>query len=617
MKSRHKLYLTLLLVLAVMIAAAQVMYDYAADKLYDEAVLDQQQQTHKTIQALIHEQKYASMTLALSLAENPIVQHLLQPSSKSFRYRKKIADLVKNINQQPGFDNLWVQLIDVDGNSRYRSWTKKSGDSLLGVRHEIREILNQPEPRQVISVGKFTLSFKSMMPVFDDNQQLVGLVDVITQFTPLTEKLNKNSGIGSVLLTDQRYQKQLTKADSSQFLDGFLITNADADAKLITLMRQKGVKSFTDIDSYRLLDDYVVTRLTLQNSQGGVLAHWLSFIPQQQIDFEHAGWVLQKYVMISVAAILLLLLVVVQYVHNRQSQQDKQYYRQIIDSVADIVYITNSKRIVDVNQHFFEFYSEFENIDQFLKQYRCVCDTFVVEEGFLQREVQGQYWLEYVLSNPNLKHKAKIIHNGTTHIFQIKIKPMQGQKEQLYNVLMQDITQVEAYEKKLQKLTVTDELTGVGNRLACNETLSHEIQRSHRYNIPLSLIMMDIDFFKKVNDRYGHDVGDLVLKEVARSISKILRDADEICRFGGEEFLVVLPETNNIVATQVAERIRETIKDLTSTDVPSQITMSLGVTTLTKWDSEATLIKRADKALYQAKENGRDRVEVEIELSNR
>ncbi|MEA3406140.1 MAG: GGDEF domain-containing protein, partial [Pseudomonadota bacterium] len=324
--------------------------------------------------------------------------------------------------------------------------------------------------------------------------------------------------------------------------------------------------------------------------------------------------VLQKYVMISIAATLLPLLVVAQYVHNRQSQRDKQYYRQIIDSVADIIYITNSTRIVDVNRHFFEFYSEFENIDQFLKQYRCVCDTFVIEEGFLQREMKGQYWLQYVLSNPNQKHKAKIIHNGKIYIFQIKIKPMQGQKELLYNVLMQDITQVEAYEKKLQKLTVTDELTGIGNRLACNETLSREIQRSHRYSIPLSLIMLDIDFFKKVNDTYGHDVGDLVLKEVACVVSGMLRDSDKVCRFGGEEFMVILPETNDSVAKQIAERIREAIKNLTSAEVPTQITMSLGVTTLTKWDSEATLIKRADKALYLAKERGRDRVEVDIEL---
>lgn len=449
MKRSYKLYLTLLLVLGLTIWAVQVVYDYAEQKLYDEAIIVHQQQTHQVIQALIDEQKNASMTLALSLAENPIVRHLLQPSSESHRYRKKFSNLVTNINQQRGFNNLWVQLIDIEGSSVYRSWTKKSGDSLLGVRPEIREILNHPESKQVISVGKFTLSFKSMMPVFDDDEQLVGLVEVITQFTPLTEKLKQGYGIGSVLLTDKHYQKQLTKADSSQFLEGYYVTNDDAEADLIRLVRQYGVNRFVTIDSYRLLDGYVVTRFLLKNNNGVVLAHWLSFTPKQAINFEHASWVLQKYVIVSIAGILLTLLLVTQYANNRQSQRDKRYYRQIIDSVADIIYITNSERIVDVNKHFFEFYSEFESIEQFLSRYRCVCDTFEVEEGFLQREMQGQYWLQYVLSHPNKKHKAKIVHNGKTHIFQIKIKPMQGQKEQLYNVLMQDITQVEAYEKKL------------------------------------------------------------------------------------------------------------------------------------------------------------------------
>ncbi|MEA3405138.1 MAG: cache domain-containing protein, partial [Pseudomonadota bacterium] len=281
MKRSYKLYVTLLLVLGLMIVVAQAIYNYAEQKLYHEAILDHQQQTHKTIQALIQEQKYASMTLALSLAENPIVQHLLQPSSESHRYRKKLSNLITNINQQKGFKNLWVQLIDIEGNSRYRSWTKKSGDSLLAVRHEISETLNRPEPRQVMSVGKFTLSFKSMMPVFDDEQQLVGLVEVITQFTPLTEKLSQNTGIDSVLLTDKRYQKQLIKADASQFLDGFYVTNNDADTALLTLIRKHGVDRFVEMESYSLLDGYVVTRLPLKNTEGVIQAHWIGFIPQE------------------------------------------------------------------------------------------------------------------------------------------------------------------------------------------------------------------------------------------------------------------------------------------------------------------------------------------------
>ena len=127
------------------------------------------------------------------------------------------------------------------------------------------------------------------------------------------------------------------------------------------------------------------------------------------------------------------------------------------------------------------------------------------------------------------------------------------------------------------------------------------------------MITLDIDYFKLVNDEFAHDVGDIALKVVANTIKESLRDIDHVCRYGGEEFLMLLPESDKEAAKKTAERLREAVSGLPSTEVPAPITISLGVASLKNWDTDLTFVKRADKALYRAKKGGRNRVEVDDE----
>lgn len=613
MKKPIRFYIILTVVFLFTAFVARWLYLYAEDNLYQDTILAHKSQTHQQIHALMREHQNSSMTLALSLSSNPQIKNLLQPSAQSHIYRKQLTGVIEQINQRPGFENLWLQLIDVKGNSVFRSWTHKYGDSLLGVRQEVREMLSRPEPKQVRSVGKFTLSFKSMMPVMDGNQQLIGIVEIITQFTPLTKKLWQEQSIDSVLLTDKQYSKQLTRADQNRFLNGYLVTNTDVGTERIQSLMQNGVEQFTQISDYYMDESELVYRYPLLDEKGRLLAHWLTFVSRDRVNFEQATWVLQRYAVISAIAILLTLLVSVLVMHARQSERDKRYYRQIIDSVSEIVYISNYQKIVDSNRHFFDFFDEFDSIEAFLKRYTCVCDRFLPGKGYLQKQMDGEYWLDYVLKRPHETHKAKIMRHGKEYIFSFQVQSMQGQKERLYTILMNDITKMEKYREELQTLTVTDELTKVGNRLACNQALSHEIGRAHRYATALSVVMFDLDHFKAVNDQFGHDVGDLVLRQTAKVIAEKLRETDSLCRFGGEEFIVVLPETTLECAKQTAERLRQAVIELGSDKVPTPISISLGVATLTQWDSEDTLLKRVDQALYQAKQNGRNRVEVAID----
>lgn len=168
-------------------------------------------------------------------------------------------------------------------------------------------------------------------------------------------------------------------------------------------------------------------------------------------------------------------------------------------------------------------------------------------------------------------------------------------------------------EEKLNFFANTDTLTQLCNRRRFMDRLDNEISRFLRYNHPASLIIFDIDHFKKVNDTHGHQAGDEVLREVAQSCKAVLRDNDLIARYGGEEFIVFLPETDKEHAMQVAEKLRTTVEDirLRHDDSKLKVKISVGVApfpgsnTVTKDE----VIRQADAALYEAKNSGRNRVE--------
>lgn len=159
----------------------------------------------------------------------------------------------------------------------------------------------------------------------------------------------------------------------------------------------------------------------------------------------------------------------------------------------------------------------------------------------------------------------------------------------------------------------TDPLTGAGNRLAMDNALKRELHLTDRHNSPLSILMIDIDNFKKINDTYGHQTGDKILQNVAESIVAVSRQTDMVFRYGGEEFLVILNKTNQAGTEIIAERIRTFIENSFiniqhNTDKPIKVTVSIGTALHLPSENDEKLIKRADDALFKAKKNGKNQV---------
>jgi diguanylate cyclase (GGDEF)-like protein len=174
--------------------------------------------------------------------------------------------------------------------------------------------------------------------------------------------------------------------------------------------------------------------------------------------------------------------------------------------------------------------------------------------------------------------------------------------------------------EQLERMATTDGLTGLHNHRRFKEMLEEEVAASLRYERHLSMILTDIDHFKSVNDSYGHPMGDEVLRRVARVLGELARESDKVCRYGGEEFTVILPETDATGARMLSERFREKIKEQTFQFEGKQfgITLSLGICTLPdNARHRQELIDRADQALYHAKRNGRDRSVHYADIANK
>jgi diguanylate cyclase (GGDEF)-like protein len=162
--------------------------------------------------------------------------------------------------------------------------------------------------------------------------------------------------------------------------------------------------------------------------------------------------------------------------------------------------------------------------------------------------------------------------------------------------------------KEITKLATIDKLTSINNRYKIDDILSAEVEKAKETNRPFSVIMIDIDDFKRVNDTFGHHQGDVVLKEIALALKEQMAEKDILGRWGGEEFLVVLKDQEKNDAIVLAERCRKALEyaDFTGVD---KLTGSFGVAEYQQGESQNMIILRADQALYRAKQNGKNRIE--------
>ncbi len=561
---------------------------------------------HQTLQQLIEAKAKTTLSIATALSNNEAFKTALKKNDQNTH--ETLKDIALQLRTTSGYDTLWMQLATAKGVALGRSWTRNQGDDLTKLRPDVVQMIANPQPQSVISVGKFTITFKAMVPIFEGGIYL-GYIELIAHFDSIDALLSR-MGVAPLLLVDEKYHAQLTAPLTKRFVQKYYIATVNLAPSIYTLLELEGenLHELLEIQNYAIIAGNFVTLFTLHDLAGQKMAYYFMLKPLSQFDFSKINEFIETIAYLTLIGVAIaLLFVLFFYLRKKSIEKERLYFRQIIDSSSDILIVTNTLHPLDANRHFFEFFDTYESLAAFDAINGCVCNLFEKEEGFVAKDMGEQNWVEYIMSRPKEQHKVKILYNNIPHIFSIRLRLLHEDREDIYTVVLTDITQAEAYREKLEKISQTDTLTGIGNRYLFKNSLQNEINRASRYGQLVSVLMFDIDHFKKVNDTYGHDIGDNVLIEITQAILPLLRQSDVFCRYGGEEFIIILPQVALNEARITAERIRHHI-ELLIIEPLERITISIGVTQWQKGESIDALLKRVDNALYLSKHEGRNRV---------
>ena len=290
-------------------------------------------------------------------------------------------------------------------------------------------------------------------------------------------------------------------------------------------------------------------------------------------------------------------------------EQEINKIKSILDAQDNIIIVTNKEEITNVNKKFLDFFG-IDDFNKFIKSKKDIFNFFKEEFGFISKEQisKQESWIKYIKELDEIDRIVKIKDAlAEEKIFAINVDYYEN-KEDYYVFSLTDITKLKEKSNLFEYQASHDKLTGLFNRNKFDEVYSKEVKRSKRYNNELSMIIFDIDDFKMVNDNYSHQIGDDVLKEIAKIIQNGVREQDINVRWGGEEFLILLPQTNLEGAVIVASKIRIAIKEHLFSNKDLRITASFGVSQLLSEDTETTFISRGDNLLYEAKKTGKDKV---------
>ncbi|DAB29999.1 MAG TPA: hypothetical protein CFH84_06485 [Sulfurimonas sp. UBA12504] len=282
-----------------------------------------------------------------------------------------------------------------------------------------------------------------------------------------------------------------------------------------------------------------------------------------------------------------------------------QKTKKIIDLQQTILVITDAKKLIEANQKFLDF-TGFSSLEAFKKSYNCICDLFEEDNDFfhLKKIKNGTNWVDVLAKLP--QNKCVVAMRDThdeRHAFSISI----SQYDDNYILSFNDISDTIFHHMSLKEKVLKDKLTGTYNREYFENIFPLFLQESQNNDLFLGIVLFDIDHFKEVNDTYGHNRGDSVLKELAQCVRTSIRQDDVLVRWGGEEFVLLVKTKTTKNLYDVAELVRQTIEQNYFEGL-EHLSCSFGITVYQKNEDISQTIDRADKALYIAKEQGRNRV---------
>ena len=513
----------------------------------------------------------------------------------------------------------------------------ENGDSLLSIRESVRLANTLLKPVFKFEGGRVFPGFRYVFPIIYNNEHL-GSVEYSISFDAI-EKMLKVTNLYYA------YQLHLDKHISydrvfkgykgffeesifgnEHYIENRLLSKVSDKITTDTLINKinlnlKKSESFDGLfnkyDNFSLPvffenSAYIVSFISIKDTTNQHAAYLLSYLRDDNLLN-----ILEKYnsfyilMFLAIFAIAILIYIVLNQISKivRQKnllEKSNSTLQSLMNQQENIIVLTNGKEISFANEKFFNFF-DFKNLKEYSKKYKCVYENFLdLDNHFtIKNEITKKNWIKHL---KKLSQDKRIVtmrdKNLKLHNFSVNINKSDNN---LYILNFTDISDTVREHKKLRLKVVKDKLTGAYNREYFEQNYQLLIDKAEEKNHKLAVSIIDIDFFKKINDTFGHDVGDSVLIEMVDIINSRSRSSDKLVRWGGEEFVLLLDLENESTLFDILEHLRNCIDKYNFT-VVGKITCSFGASIYKDKEDISKTIKRADNALYKAKNSGRNQV---------
>ena len=291
----------------------------------------------------IHIQAKQKLTtfIALALAQNSTLREALLNNDKNLIDIKNLSQVIQEHSQ---YNNLWYQVLDNKGNSFFRSWVDKSGDSLIKQRPEISKILNTPQILSTISTGKFSMSFKSMVPIYSKDQKLLGIFEVISHFNSISYQLFEDEHVETLFIVDKRYKAQLTKPFSKLFIDQYYISNLSPSKEIIKLLEDEGMAHFLNSKqpySFDKNSKYIIVSYDIPDIENNPMGYALAFKKVAMMPHSNIKAIKENITTLIIALIFIFMLIAYLFIQKRHHKEIlEQYEKHQEDLIKNTKFLT-------------------------------------------------------------------------------------------------------------------------------------------------------------------------------------------------------------------------------------------------------------------------------------
>ena len=627
-----------LLLLFSSFLVAEIYFD---ERYQQEAQLRYEQTTTETDRLLntVLQANHEKVSLeALYLSQDPTIKKALL--NKDIRH----LDFDKVFAQRNVFTTIkeaYVQLIDAEGYSLYRSWVDKKGDNIVQYRKDLQVFFKEPKVMNTLSVGLFDFSMKTIVPIYEGDRFL-GAFEVIRGFAEVYDQL-ENADLIPLILVNPSYKSQLLNIDGSQYLNDAYVVKYPKDLRAVQAFIKKKLDQIALKKEFYVCEDtqFFVSFKHLYADDASPLATIYLFQPLEPIQLGLsqpklqimgylfglflAFWLTvlgvrltQKYRLADKDISSLKTAVMTQ---KKALQTQNLFWQKVIDGLNEMVLVirkSDNKTLMNKTAAKILPYRLNRKSDCAL------CALALFDENHTCPEIDDQCAIKQAyLQKKEILSIEEIGIQGNEHFIEFRATPVLDKRNEVVEIIEvgHDITsymhtkkELEQQKENLDEIAYYDTLTGLPNRRLFMDRLQQAISLAQRSKNKLVVMFIDLDFFKQINDTYGHEIGDEVLIAVAKRLKNQLRVSDTVARLGGDEFTVMLeqvPNTHVVIdlVNSILSAIREPlfIENHVIENTRFFLTTTVGISVYPDdgVDSQS-LIKHADIAMYQAKEKGRD-----------